>query len=171
MLLNEIVQDTSKKYKIFVDLDGVLVDFDKEMEKEGFPRSAVEHDKKTKSKFWQHIQTLAKQGLPFWGKMDPMPDAFQLWNYIKKYNPEILSATGHVGNAAEEKKNWVKQHFGDIPVHLVRKSEEKAQHAAPHHILIDDREKSIVPWTKAGGIGILHKDAVETIRQLKELGL
>ena len=41
----------------------------------------------------------------------------------------------------------------------------------PDAILIDDRLKSIGPWRQKGGIGILHTDANETIRQLKRLGL
>lgn len=168
MKLNEVF---TNNYKIFVDLDGVLVDFDKEMERIGFPRHVVEHDKKAKSNFWKTIGAMAKRGQPFWGAMDPMPDAMELWNYVKEYNPEILSATGHVGNPIEEKNEWVKKHLGDIPTHLVRKSSDKAQYAAPNHILIDDREKSIGPWRAAGGIGILHKNATDTIRQLKELGL
>lgn len=169
MKLNEVIEQP--QYKIFVDLDGVLVDFDKQMERIGFPRQTVESDKKAKSKFWQTIGRMAKEGKPFWGVMDPMPDAAQLWNYVKKYNPEILSATGHVGNATQEKHEWVKRYLGNVKVHLTRKSSDKAQLAAPNHILIDDREKSIQPWIAAGGIGILHKSAGETIRELKELGL
>jgi hypothetical protein len=158
-------------YKLFVDLDGVLVDFDKEMERIGFPSSAVETDKKMKARFWHNVGRMAHHGHEFWGVMDPMPDADVLWNYIKKYTPAILSATGHVGNAEQEKRVWVKKHIGDVVVHLVRKSGDKAQFAAPNHILIDDRAKSIEPWIAAGGIGILHTSAANTIARLKELGI
>lgn len=168
MKLDEVLD---QQYKVYVDLDGVLVDFDSEMARIGFPRAKVENDKVAKSKFWQAVGRLAKEGKPFWGAMNPMPDATQLWNYVKKYNPEILSATGHVGNATQEKHEWVKKYLGDVPVHLTRKSADKAQYAAPNHILIDDRAKSIEPWLAAGGIGILHKNAADTINKLKELGL
>ena len=171
MRICEIAPVKSTNYRIFCDLDGVLVDFDKAMEEIGFPRGSVETDKKTRNQFWGKVGAMAKQGIPFWGNMDPMSDAQQLWDYVKKYNPEILSATGHVGNATAEKHEWVKKHLGNVPTHLVRKSSDKAQLAAPTHVLIDDREKSIEPWVAAGGIGILHKNAADTIRQLKELGL
>jgi len=162
------------QYKVFVDLDGVLVDFDKQMTKIGFPREVLERDKQAKRKFWQTVGWMAKNGKPFWGIMEPMPDAAQLWNYLNKQHtkPEILSATGHVGNAVEEKHDWVKRHLGpQVKVHLTRKSSDKAQFAAPNHILIDDRAQSIEPFIAAGGIGILHKNAASTIAQLKELGL
>ena len=137
----------------------------------GFPVATIEQDKKAKAKFWQTVGWMAKNGKPFWGAMDPIPDAFVLWDYVKRYNPEILSATGHVGNATEEKHEWIKKHLGNVPTNLVRKSADKAQFAAPNHILIDDRAKALDPFIAAGGIGILHKSAAETIRQLKELGL
>jgi hypothetical protein len=45
---------------------------------------------------------------------------------------------------------------------------QKAKFAAPNHILIDDMEKNITAWEAAGGIGILHKNATDTINTLKE---
>jgi len=158
-------------WTLYLDLDGVLVDFDKSMIALGFPVGVTETDKKAKAKFWQTVGWMAKNGKPFWGNMDPMPDAFELWNYVKHYNPEILSATGHVGNATEEKHAWVKRHLGAVPTHLVRKSADKATFAGPGKILVDDRKKSIEPFVAAGGIGILHTSAANTIAQLKELGL
>lgn len=106
--------------------------------------------------------------------MDPMEDAFELWDHIKEYFPTILSATGHVPNAKEEKRDWVGRHLGDTTAGMalfVRSASDKAQYAAPNHILIDDRPKAIEPWIEAGGIGILHTSAADTIEQLKKLGI
>ena len=102
-----------------------------------------------------------------------MGDAMTLWNYVKHNNPTILTAQGNPAYGAEsQKRKWIAEKFGsNVPVIVTRKSDEKAQYAAPNRILIDDRDKSIGPWTAAGGIGILHKNAADTIRQLKELGL
>lgn len=159
------------EYKIYVDMDGVLVDFDKQAALIGFPVEEFEADNKVKSRFWHNIGKMAHHGFEFWGVMDPMADAFELWDYVKHHNTEILTATGHVGNACEEKSKWAATHLGDVVVNLVRKSKDKAVFAATNHILIDDRKKSIEPWVAAGGIGILHISAADTIRQLKELGI
>ena len=43
--------------------------------------------------------------------------------------------------------------------------------AGPERILIDDMEQTINEWNKAGGVGILHTSATNTISQLKKLGL
>ena len=37
------------------------------------------------------------------------------------------------------------------------------------NVLIDDRPKNIEAWEAAGGIGIIHTSAKETIEKLKEL--
>ncbi|GAG55785.1 unnamed protein product, partial [marine sediment metagenome] len=74
-------------------------------------------------------------------------------------------------NATPQKHAWVKEKLGNIPTLVTRKSAEKAQYAEPNAILIDDRTKSIQPWTAAGGIGILHTSAQDSINQLKQLGL
>ena len=71
-----------------------------------------------------------------------------------------------------EKIRWVHDNldgFGNI--YTVVSGKDKKEFAAPNHILIDDRPHSIDPWREAGGIGIQHTSAADTIAQLKELGL
>lgn len=163
--------------KVYCDLDGVLVDFVKfaqslvpEFKDEGAP----DFNKKAEGWLWGRVGKRAKAGLEFWGKMDPLPDAMELWEYLQGLDVpvEILSATGVVGNPVAEKEKWVDDHLGDdVVVHLTKKAAEKAEFAAPNAVLIDDKLKAINPWKEKGGIGILHTSAEDTIRQLKELGL
>ena len=60
---------------------------------------------------------------------------------------------------------------GNPKINLVRKTTDKAAWAGPDRILIDDKKEAIEPWEAAGGIGILHTSAADTIRKLKTLGL
>lgn len=153
----------------------MLVDF------EGFARDNIgidtrnwDVDKRLKGQFWSRVSKLGKEGKPFFSAMDPMPDAFVLWKYIEKYDPIILSATGHHRNAANEKRDWVRRHLGERYAHtalFVTSAAEKARYASSDSLLIDDRKKAIEPWIEAGGIGILHVSAEDTIAQLKELGI
>lgn len=162
------------QYRIFCDLDGVLVNFIKTaVEITGInPENA---DKKDTYRFWARIQKHTTEGLPFFEKMEPMPDAHTLWDYIKPHDPIILSSTGErIANAAQEKKQWVQRHLGGeaaADAIFTPSAKAKAQYAAPNHILIDDRTKAINPWIEAGGIGILHTSAVSTIQHLKKLGI
>jgi hypothetical protein len=54
---------------------------------------------------------------------------------------------------------------------ILSKAENKKDYARPNSILIDDNVKNIADWIGAGGIGILHTSAEDTIKQLKKLGL
>jgi len=156
-------------YKLYVDIDGVLADFDK-----GASDLLKAPMKKQNPKdMWKYIKAYSLRGGTLWYDLPLMSDAMTLWNYVKKHKPEILSAAGDPQFGAEaQKRKWVAEHIDpNVPVHIVQKSRLKAKYAAPNHILIDDRAKSIGPWREAGGIGILHKNAADTIKQLKELGI
>ncbi len=165
--------ELEKEYKIFVDLDGVMADLDKhvlDLTGKTFPQLRKNDQD---DGFQNFVNAERAKGHSVFGELDPMPDAQQLWDYIVKYNPSILTATGEpVAEATAEKIRWVMDNLsGFDKIHTVKKSILKAEYAQPNHILIDDREKSINPWTKAGGIGVLHTSAADTISQLQELGL
>ena len=49
------------------------------------------------------------------------------------------------------------------------KGSQKAAFAHKKAVLIDDREKNIDCWVEAGGIGILHTKADDTIAKLNEI--
>ncbi len=176
MLLEEVSgDDTQQEYKLFLDLDGVMADFIKGVQKliPNYTEDQYENDPQYQKKMWAAINEYSNSGGELWGDLDLMPDAMVLWDYLSKYgNLEILTATGDPKyGAGAQKRKWVPKHLGGVKINLVRKSKEKAQYAKPNHILIDDMSKSIDPWVQAGGIGILHTSAADTINKLKELGV
>ena len=157
-----------QEYKLMVDMDGVLADFIKGVNdfiKGGYTEG-------NNKQMWKDIKEYSNNGGRLWADLDPMPDAMELWNYVKPHNPEILTSAGNPAfGADEQKQEWIANRIGNPKVNIVRKSAEKANMAAPNIILIDDLRKSIDPWVAAGGIGILHKSAAKTIEELKKLGL
>jgi len=167
--------EDQSEYKIYCDMDGVLADFVKGMYKliQNYDDTKYLQDPRYRNIMWQAVADYSKNGGKLWAELDLMPDAMVLWNYISKYdNTEILTASGDPKyGAPDQKREWVKRYFNGVKVNIVRKSSDKAQYAAPNHILIDDMSKSIDPWVAAGGIGILHRSAADTISKLKELGL
>jgi len=157
--------DASKgDYKIYCDMDGVIVDFDKGY-KELTGRDASFDI--PKEEFWAPI---SKAGAPFWIKLKWMPDGKQLWDYIKEYNPELLSAPSREESSKMGKRIWVKRELPGTKL-ILRQAERKQEFATPNSILIDDRADNIQRWKDAGGIGIVHTSAADTIQQLKDLGL
>lgn len=107
----------------------------------------------------------------FWANLDWMPDGKQLWNYVKQFDPMILSAPMKEGSEAGKMK-WIQNNLG-LSSNRVILDQEKHQYATVNGktgLLIDDYEKYIGPFESNGGIVILHKGASNTINELKELG-
>ena len=155
---------------VAIDLDGVLANFDKRVSglNGGVPCASI-----PRGKMWASVGHYDKTVGPFFESLEKMPDADELVDFIRSnfVNYFILSAAGYTPpNGEQQKKNWVAKHYGHgVVVKVVRGSGDKAAFATPNTILIDDREKSIIPWTNAGGIGVLHRNTRETIHMLKEI--
>ena len=155
-------------YKIFSDMDGVITDFNGRFEKysNGIPPS--EYEKKFgKEKFWELADG---EGVAFWVGMPWMSDGKKYWDYIKKYDVELLSSPSRSETSRLGKRLWVRNNLPGIKLTLAQ-AYNKQNYAEPNHILIDDRKSNIEQWRDKGGIGILHTSAEDTINQLKQLGL
>ena len=165
----EVVSSPPMEYKIYSDMDGVLTDFDKSFEKYSKGIPPREYEKKFgKDGFWKLIDGEGKVG--FWVGMPWMEDDKQYWDYIKDYDVELLSSPSRSETSRLGKRLWVRNNMPGIKLTLAQ-AYNKKNYAEPNHILIDDRESNIEQWKEAGGIGILHTSAADTINQLKALGL
>jgi len=175
-----------KKYVIFCDMDGVLVDFD-EGYKELTGVSTQHADSQGKNEFWSLFRnSLKEKDIPersYWANLDWMPDGKQLWDYIKEYNPYVLTAPSvnfdipfeeryklDNNESMQGKTEWV-QRLPNMRKLYFRSAKRKADFAGQNKILIDDRKDTIDSWNANGGIGILHTSAANTIKQLQDLGL
>lgn len=164
-IMKKEIFDMIKKYKIYCDLDGVLTDFIKGYyELTGIDITGSFRDD---SKFWEPIN---RAGYNFWINLKWTKDGKKLWEYIKKYDPEILSAPSKENDSKIGKHDWVKR---ELPgTHLIlRSADHKIDFACNHCILIDDLVKNIENWKKAGGIAIHHTSTENTISELKKLSL
>ena len=160
------LREEETQYTIYCDMDGVLVDFDRGYQ-ELTGMTTQQADAIGGDTFWE---PLTKAGAKWWITLNWMPDGKQLWNYIKKYTPILLSAPSKQESSRLGKRVWVKRELPDVKL-ILRPASQKQQYASPTSILIDDRQKNIDQWEAAGGIGILHTSTVNTIEQLKQLGL
>lgn len=172
---------------IFCDYDGVLVDFlggVKEFTGKHW------HDAKNADERFERDTAVFESGVHFWASLKPMSDFYLLWNYIKPFDPNILTAVPHGrdGNKPSEKSvkfaregKWIWNTLHTkVPLdrfHTVFR-EHKQNYATKEvyghivsNILIDDHPDNVREWSQNRGYGILHKTAVETIAQLKNLGI
>jgi|LakMenE18May11ns_1017448.scaffolds.fasta_scaffold9958934_20 hypothetical protein len=162
------LEEQSQNYVIYCDMDGVIADFDKRF-RELAKMSPDQYEQKYGiEQFWNFIDN--KIGVRFWVGIPWMQDGKQLWEYIKKYKPTLLSAPSRNNESRLGKRLWVKKHIPGAKLILASRA-NKQDYSKPNAILIDDRPDTIIEWENKGGIGILHKSAEETIQKLKSLGL
>jgi hypothetical protein len=162
-------------YKIYVDMDGVVADFDQRFKDLSGIGPREFEEKYGKDAFWDFIDE-GENKLKFWVGIPQMSDAKQLIDFVSKYDYEMLTAPSIKKQSSMGKGLWMINQtknglFPSKPKVNYKSAKNKKDFAAPNHILIDDREDTINSWNAAGGIGILHTSASNTISQLKKLGL
>ena len=154
-------------YIIYCDMDGVLVDFEKGYK--DLTGTSTKQFPKGDNSFWQPI---SDAGAEFWATLPWMPDGKELWNYIKKYKPNILSSPSQDPSSKVGKEAWLKMHLqGGYKKAYFYGRANKQLFSDKNRILIDDLPNTISEWNAKGGIGILHTSAANTIKELKKLGL
>lgn len=173
-------------YVLYVDLDGVLVDFDKGYEK--LTGVHTHHaDRQGSDIFWdlyrKGIDNSGKTEKQYWEELEWTSDGQVLWDYLKKYNPHILTAPSvnpdlpktdryniSHNESMQGKTEWVKR-LDNMNKLYFKATSYKKELAKSNRILIDDRKPTIEGWIEKGGIGIFHTSTENTILQLIQLGL
>ena len=157
--------------KIYLDMDGVLADFQKRYkELFGVVAAGEDRDRKNFSKNWKEFIRTEQ-----FATLDMFPGGRELYNFVSKLpvRLEILSSTGGIpyhSEVSEQKRLWLyKQGMTTISANFVPGRKVKKYYAHPSNLLIDDTPDVIDAFNEAGGIAILHKDVNETISKLKEI--
>jgi hypothetical protein len=153
--------------KVYLDMDGVIADFDKQY-KELYRMSPKEAD--DKKEFYKLFDNFIETGQ--FAKLDMTQDAKILLQFLDSTGipVEILSSTASEKRhdaIAPQKTEWLREHGIHYPINLVPGKRLKRQYAKPDHLLIDDTSQNIDQWREDGGIGILHTDALTTIGIMK----
>lgn len=154
------------KYKIYLDMDGVLSDFEA-----GFKNmsgQAIKHlNAEDESDKWAMVEDTPD----FWLNLPVMAGAGKLLHFLRHHEHLMILSSPGVSDAVRarrQKRQWITREVSsDVPV-IFRRGRAKAEYAAPDSILIDDMEKNTKPWAEKGGIAILHKSAELTIATLKK---
>ena len=155
-------------YKVYCDMDGVLVDFlggvMKELDISNIP-SQDEID--------NFLSTLQGSSKTFWSELEWMSDGKKLWDTLKDLNTEILTACPDncklQPSVIRGKKMWCKSNLKISNGVNVTTRKGKLKFVGPKNILIDDFIKNVNNWKAKGGIGIHHRTARATLVELKNI--
>lgn len=148
--------------RIYLDLDGVMADFDKYF----LDIFGIESSKLDDNTLWKRINGHGN----FFLNLPLMPGALDFFNFIKHLNPTILTACpkSNYSVAAIQKRQWVYKHLSEditvIPM-LGGKNKCLFMHR-PGDLLIDDFEKNCIAWREHGGFAIQHNNFDSTRKQL-----
>ena len=161
-----------KVKRIFIDMDGVLADFLRGVEGPQYLGEPLTNDAEGHSTYDDRKEELTNKRL--FANLPPMVDMYDLLAYVRHCEVpwEILTAAGEVNRhlVVHDKNEWIKRHVDPtVPVTCTFTGTQKAAYAFEGSVLIDDRKKNIDAWVDAGGIGIVHVSARDTIEQLKLL--
>ena len=184
------LSEQSVQYEIYCDMDGVLVDFiggtveyiNKKL-KSGeaeelktkigrdyvMPEDIEKSSPNTNKDVKKYMYNELKHNAGFWENLSWHPGGKELWSFMSKLNPNILTAGMGYGSEIG-KQAWIDKNLQPPPVDVLM-SQEKYRRASPTRILIDDTVKHVLKWESANGISILHTDASSTIAKLKSLGV
>ncbi len=184
--LNEASTATAFISHVFCDIDGVLANFYEGMRRDlGVPSQQV-NDFLIRQGGWKII---TKKAPRLFANLPLLPDAKTLISGLvslrdkKQIKLSILTAIPDEWYhdpvmrkvSTQDKVRWITRHFQTIPsqnVLVVRRVDKQkyamAQRAIgnPPTVLIDDYSKNIREWEMAGGVGIRHTSADDSLRQL-----
>lgn len=148
--------------RLFLDLDGVLADFDRGVE-------AVTGRRPEALRVPEMWRALSRAPA-FFETLHWMHDAERLWRFCAPHAPTILTGLPLGAWAPEQKRRWVARMLGaHVPV-ITCMSRDKPRHAGPGRVLVDDRAAARAGWEAAGGVFVHHTGADASIAALRALG-
>lgn len=151
---------------IYLDMDGVIANFEKRYEE----LYGIIPESERRKHFQKNFVDLIAAG--HFGTLEKMPDADMLLDFLRKapVPTQILSSTArdeYYDDVSKQKMIWLQTHGITFTPNFVPGKQHKKKWAKPDTIIIDDTLAVIEDWRAAGGIAIWHKDAMSTISQLK----
>ena len=170
----EMTEAEESKSEVFVDMDGVLVDFFTEWAKLMNVKTYRDIPKREIPKALKKIVDTPN----FWENLPPLAGYKELLTAIKQMHGsyKILSSPlANDPNVDPGKREWVNKHLGFFKPEKVIIDHNKSQYAkqpdGTPNILIDDYGKNVNAWKQAGGVAIKHHTSTtnDTINQLKSI--
>jgi len=154
--------------KIYVDMDGVIANFERRYT-ELYGKIPEEQ---RRSSFRTNFGDFIATGQ--FATLELMPDGRKLINALDVLNipKEILSSTAYqevYESIAMQKARWLATHNIAWKQNFVPGKHLKYKWATPNSIIIDDTLSVIEDWKEAGGIGIHHKNTEQTLSELMDI--
>ena len=146
--------------KVFLDLDGVLVDF-----RRGVCEAFGRNDPSNNWMFWENWESVTtkdvdkKCGIFFWDLLDWTPEGTCIEQVIRqKFSSEniyLLTTPMPNPGSGTGKLRWIKRCMPWVYDRTIISYAPKSLLAGPDTLLIDDKDENITEFRAGGGHGIL----------------
>jgi 5'(3')-deoxyribonucleotidase len=154
--------------QIFIDMDGVVADFDRGVA-QALNISSQELAQVKSLGRWDktHWDRLVSEYprlyriLPKMAKADKMIGLAMKFRDNLNWELRMLTAVpkdNDVPDAFRDKIGWMADHYPEIPVWFGPYSRDKSHHCRSGDILVDDRKDNCENWRSAGGLAIRVTD-------------
>jgi hypothetical protein len=157
----------NERPQLYLDLDGVLADFDTHCQK-CFGIDMNRNGPEPKG-IWQ----LIREHPNFYAELPLMPGAIELYASACALHPHPIILTGipwSIEEAEQNKRDWVADHIDPNVEVICCGSKFKRDYCRPGDVLVDDWDKYQSAWEEAGGIFLRYTgDWKATVARLKEL--
>lgn len=150
--------------KIFYfDMDGVLADFRAGVDRAGLAYVGPEtEDRQADDAMWDGIRGMGH----FYRTLPPVQAGLDLFRELKSAGADcrVLTAVPkpvhRIAHAAADKRAWCGEYLGDdVQVNICTREEKPAFCTGRDCVLIDDQNRNVRDWERAGGTGILFDGA------------
>ena len=173
ILLKALLEQDKLKYTLFVDMDGVLVDFEKGYEQlTGI--STQQSNEQGKNKFWDlYRDSLEQKNIPekdYWSNLSWMPDGQTLWNYVKPYNPYVLTAPS-VNFDLPREQRYTREFNQSIQGKLLLLFITKQLQGGPDYVLSSQTEKLMAGTKFSDYLGLNHYKKAKKLKHFIHLRL
>ena len=149
---------------LFLDLDGVLADFDAGAKAVLGMSSCDFEARHGKREFWRRLA----RAKDFYATLPLLSDAMVLFEAVRHLEPTILTGLPLGDWAAPQKVRWAARHFPGTKI-ITTMARDKYKHMTGMDVLVDDRADHRERWKAAGGTFIHHKNARDSLAQLAEI--
>lgn len=148
----------TKNRSIYIDMDGVVADFDKLVStllgrKIGWGVADITSEE------WESISKIDN----LYYKLDLIPESTMMVALCKSFSTRFdvsfltaLPRQSTMISARRDKIDWANKYFPGIPVNFGPYSADKQKWCTPGDILIDDKPENVEQWTKKSGVAVHH---------------